>query len=370
MSNPTLLQSGIGTLHRPDESRRVIRAIEMECDRLLPGDRLPTPTALMRQLGASERTVVNALRQLTHQGRIVRLRGSGSYTAKPTASDSPGALPMNSTEIVIVSSHDGGYYSAAIELAVRLCDEMAIRTSFEAPQDDHLRGLPDNDDRGYVFIGSNNFELASKLHRNGQRVVVVGDPGFRNMSAVPCVHVDNVMGGYMAGRHLIDCGCQRIAYLPPTEDPKGYSRYWGFKQAARHAQSDGRNVESSVIPPSLFEAWTKSPALALEYVAETNGFVGLFAWNDTDCIQLLTFLQSLGIRVPDHVALVGFDNLPAGSTVTPALTTIEPKLEQQVRLAIDCVIRAPGTAPDHTAILTPELVIRASTRNRNLKAPA
>jgi LacI family transcriptional regulator len=89
----------------------------------------------------------------------------------------------------------------------------------------------------------------------------------------------------------------------------------------------------------------------------------VFASNDVSAFGVLTALQSYGIKVPEDISVVGFDDLPAAAQVHPALTTVRQPIELMGQAAVDVLVNqiegAAATADE--LLFEPELVVRGST---------
>jgi DNA-binding LacI/PurR family transcriptional regulator len=265
------------------------------------------------------------------------------------------------SSIVVVASHDHGYYSRAIEMAFRYAQERELDVTFEPPNFERIGTLARTrgSQIGLLVIGSQNVHDVRQLSDTGCRIVGVGDWRLIERIPFPCVFPDNVRGGYMAAAHLIEIGHAKLAYLAAGDNP----RLWGHEHAVRHAQEAGQGVRSVVIDRDTFNEWQRNPSLAKTFFAAPDSPTGFCTWNDTDAISLMTLLMSIGLHVPNDISIVGYDNLPVTETITPALTTIDTHLEDQVKLAIAQLV-SQNELPHHSIVVDPDLIVRASTKPR------
>jgi LacI family transcriptional regulator len=105
-----------------------------------------------------------------------------------------------------------------------------------------------------------------------------------------------------------------------------------------------------------------SRAAAIDLLTRHPELTGIFCFNDLVAIGALQACHELGRRVPDDVAIVGFDNIPLASYVTPALTTIHTaRYELGVRASETLLAHLGGETPRVDIILPVELIVRAST---------
>ncbi len=346
---------------RRERSERVVRELAEYCASLAVGDRIPPHADLLARFGTSERVMLKALAEMQRRGSIVRRVGAGTYIADPNAvrgKDLP--VPAKAMSLVIVGSHDNAYWTRAIDEAFKAAEELGVAVSYEPANNERVlvtarERLPSN--AGYLVLGSGSLAMAGALEADGRRVMMLGDPGLRGPFPFPCVHCDNMMGGYLAAQHLIGLGHRRIAYVRSDNNP----RVWGHNQAVSDAKGSGLDVQSVTFDGDVVDGWMADWAKARRIFDAPDGPTGLCVWNDTDAINLLTFLSRLGKRVPEDISLVGYDNLPLSGTVTPGLTTVETRLMDQVRLAV-AAIAVVRDEPVHSILVQPELVVRQSTR--------
>lgn len=367
-----------GLSPRRQELARVISQIEDLCEAFGIGARIPAYRDLMSRFDTSERTILAALAELQRTGRIVRRAGSGTYVAKTGKHQSRSsvvypALPSLPTEtsaipypaptamsVVVVASHDNSYLSRGIELIYDHAQALGCSVSYEPPRVDRIEQLCRLDDgveRGFLVLGSNRFELCQRIHATGRRVVFVGGAPDNAQVPFPSVDVDGFHGAYDATRHLIDLGHRRLAIVEPISVP----RHLGHETAVRDAQATGLDITLSKVSERDLATWRTHPAAVTEFFAKPDHPTGLCVWNDHDCIKLLTMLQSAHIRVPQQVSLVGYDDGVEARNVTPALTTVNTRLDDRIQIALNLLLnQSPGT-PAYTAVVKPSLVVRSST---------
>jgi DNA-binding LacI/PurR family transcriptional regulator len=85
------------------------------------------------------------------------------------------------------------------------------------------------------------------------------------------------------------------------------------------------------------------------------------AWNDHEALSLLRTLHRAGVRVPEEVSLVGYDALPEGAMVHPALTTVDPQVDGQLQAALTLLRRSIAPPASHSTVIVPSIVVRESS---------
>lgn len=172
------------------------------------------------------------------------------------------------------------------------------------------------------------------------------------------IFIDNIAGAYLATKHLIELGHRRIAHICGRLDhPDARDRQLGYRQALEEA---GIQPDPDLVIEGTFRR--QSGVLALEMLlSRGKPFSALFAANDQMAFGARLALYRRGIRVPEDISIVGFDDEPAAAFMIPPLTTMrQPAVELGLEAARLILARLKGEtiAP---ACLTAELIIREST---------
>jgi DNA-binding LacI/PurR family transcriptional regulator len=187
--------------------------------------------------------------------------------------------------------------------------------------------------------------------------------GSTNPQGVPVVDVDNRQGGYDATRYLLQEGHRRIATIVgPSGWPSAVARLEGYRQALREA--------AVAEEPELVEyasSWSleSGQAAAAGLLGRRADFTAVFAHSDLIALGAIRELRNVGLRVPEDVSVVGYDDLPVAGYVEPALTTVHQPMREVGARAAGFVLDqiAGGAAPAPEAHLLPAvLVARQSVR--------
>ncbi|GAA1954855.1 LacI family DNA-binding transcriptional regulator [Microbacterium deminutum] len=186
--------------------------------------------------------------------------------------------------------------------------------------------------------------------------VVYGGRPSRERERDYYVDVDNVRGGWDATTYLIERGHHRIATITgPLTMAAGMDRLQGYRDAmAAHGLAEG------AIEDGNFTADGGAAAMRriLENIERPDA---IFVASDLMARGALSVLAREGIRVPEDMSIMGFDDSPVATTVTPQLTTMrQPSLVQGERMASVLLDLLAGRHPRHVTILETELVVRDS----------
>lgn len=180
--------------------------------------------------------------------------------------------------------------------------------------------------------------------------------------AIPSVCADNFTGGYLAGKHLIEKGCRRLAYFsgsPMLSDMYANQRLDGFESAIR---------QNGLCAPVVTEL-SEEQFVTLEYEEVIAGFMaqhhevdGIFTSNDIIAAQIIQHCAKRGIHVPNALKIVGYDDIDLARLYTPSITTIRQPIDAICRFAVDCIVhfQSDRELPINTTFPV-ELIEREST---------
>lgn len=170
------------------------------------------------------------------------------------------------------------------------------------------------------------------------------------------VEVDQELGARLAVRHLLGLGHRDIAHLTGalrTFDARARVDGWRAELAA--AGAEGVLLEGDFSAESGFR-------LAHELCEHESGPpTAVFAGNDQMAMGVLAAFAERGVRVPQDVSVVGFDDMKGAGYLVPALTTVRQDFAHLGRSAIELLMRMLDGAPPQRQHLTPRLVVRRST---------
>ncbi|EOW9209473.1 TPA: substrate-binding domain-containing protein [Vibrio cholerae] len=172
---------------------------------------------------------------------------------------------------------------------------------------------------------------------------------------------NSLQGGYMAAKHLIECGHKEIGCITgPLIRHQAQMRYEGYKRALAEA---GIAINPDWIVESDFEC--EGGYQAFEKLYERGKLPSaLFVSNDMMAMGVIQAASQRGLRVPDDLSLIGYDDVHIAKFMTPALTTIHQPKYRLGKAAVDTLLYRLEN-PDTTAQvvqLEPTLVVRNSVR--------
>ncbi len=167
---------------------------------------------------------------------------------------------------------------------------------------------------------------------------------------------ENEKGSFAAAQHLIGLGREKIATITgPQNMGAAQDRHKGFSDAL---------AQAGLSPVAVIEgdySAQRGAAAARRLLEEQVDFDGIFVANDLMAAAVVRTLLEAGVRVPEDVAVVGFDDAAVATEVTPALTTVRQPIRAQGELMADVLLRAlAGENPPGVSMLPTSLVVRES----------
>jgi DNA-binding LacI/PurR family transcriptional regulator len=186
---------------------------------------------------------------------------------------------------------------------------------------------------------------------------VLGGRILVNDAGLPCVDVDNVGGAGLAVRRLVDLGRQRIATIAgPQNMGAGVDRLTGYREALGPGRYRADLVE---VGDFTQQSGASAMSALLDRVPDLDA---VFAASDLMAVGALATLRSAGRRVPDDVAVVGFDDHDVAQYVDPPLTTVRQPIVEMGRAMTRKLLSLlnPAAATNGADVLPTELVVRQS----------
>jgi LacI family transcriptional regulator len=228
-----------------------------------------------------------------------------------------------------------------------------------------LSALADQSVAGVVVIAPQTAAAAAlrNLPLGMAAVAVESDMG----GEIPAISVDQVTGARMAVEHLLGLGHRKVWHVSgPRDWLETHGRIEGWRLALDEAGLPApRVITGDWGARSGYEAGVE---LAARFAADPHDVTAVFAANDQMALGMMRAFHEGGVRVPDDVSIVGFDDIPEAEFLSPPLTTVRQDFDEVGRRCIAALLRlieadrAEGPdRPEPDARVAPTLVERAST---------
>lgn len=205
---------------------------------------------------------------------------------------------------------------------------------------------------GLLLVGqSDQSETIERVATRYAPLVVWGAnrPGQRHVT----IGSDNVLGGRIAARHLLGLGRRRLLFVGDPAPPEFADRLNGFRATAAEAGVEVEVLATEMDPDNVHVAMRAR--LAHAPVPDA-----VFAASDVAAMSVLRALTEAGLDVPGAVAVIGYDDVSLAAHTSPPLTTIRQDLVAGTALMVDTLLRRIAGEPAESAIVAPQLIVRAS----------
>jgi LacI family transcriptional regulator len=200
--------------------------------------------------------------------------------------------------------------------------------------------------------------FAHALDKVGSRLVLAGRPPLGEDVPATVVEYDNAGGAFAIAGYLLSQGHRRVAFIgadAPGETPNT-TRAGRFDGFLRAHQAHGLRYDPDLVVPSVFtrEAGVRATR---QLLAAGKEFTAVFAATDMVAAGVLAVLREAGVRVPQDVSVVGYDDIPLALDVVPPLTTVHFPTEELGRAAVRLALHP--EQPQHLVLGT-HIVLRGS----------
>ena len=204
-----------------------------------------------------------------------------------------------------------------------------------------------------IIITSNNEELIDVIDKSGLSVVMI-DRNMSSESTYTLITSDHYYGGRLAAACLIDSGCKHIVCIRGEQSiSSARERFSGFSDVCQENGMDACYIDCE--HDFTFEGDIVAAIRDVSPKAD-----GIFACNDMMALSVYKQLTQKGIRVPQDISIVGFDDVMLSKLVTPEITTIAQPIDKMGRMAVKLIT---GEHISQNAVVyKPELIKRETTK--------
>lgn len=236
-----------------------------------------------------------------------------------------------------------------------------VLISFQQLSDDWIADYEDaNKADGIIFLGYGDYtSYVRKIsildemdaHFVTWGPVLAGQPGH-------FLGADNMQGGFLSGQHLLQLGRRKLAFLGDVSEdcPEFNDRYSGFLRAHEELGLD-TNKDLVIRADSTAEAGYNA---AKALMATGHPFDGVSCASDLIAIGAIKAFREGGIRIPEDVSVIGFDDIASARYATPALTTIRQRTVEAGEELVNTVLKQIDGEEVHSKLLPVDLIVRES----------
>ncbi|MBM7564996.1 LacI family DNA-binding transcriptional regulator [Paenibacillus sacheonensis] len=199
------------------------------------------------------------------------------------------------------------------------------------------------------------------LKKNGVPFVLIGRR-FEDEPEFDYVICDDEKGGYLAAKHLLESGHERVLYLNgPSRISSARERLAGFLRAYRETGLPVREDLIIEVEPTAGD----TRKIVKQLIEQKADFTGIFAFNDVIAWEAVYVLQKYGYRVPGDYAVIGFDNIQSRMFLPFQLSSISNSKGKMSKRAVDILlhkINHPGAKESYRDVIDTALILRDSTK--------
>ncbi len=354
-----------------------------------PGEKIYSENELVKMFGVSRHTIRQAVGDLVHEGWLYREQGAGTFCSNKmlqTNSKSETAPPVqlntNGKNIGVITTYISDYIFPSIIKGVEsyltaqgysltfACTDNDVEKEKQCLQtmlSRNIDGLIVEPTRSSNY--NPNIQYYLELERNNIPYLMINQ--FYSQLMPPHIIMNDEHGGFIATEHLIKLGHEKIVGLFKTDDLQGVNRMQGFIRAFRE-----HNL--AFFPEMVITFTTEDKDSTLieklqKFFTNDDKPTAIVCYNDQLALQVLFMLRGLGLRVPEDVSIVGYDDSSLAEATDVKLTSItHPKMDMGIEAAkwIVSAVEKKGNNT-HSTVYEPELVVRNSTaaldKNNNMK---
>lgn len=343
--------------------------------RMNNGDKLPSRTTLSRKLDSSRATIDKAIRELTEEGILESRYGSGTYVARKLA----GVVVNAENWCLIVPDISESIYAqmaSGVESEARERNANVIICNSESDakkQAEYIERLIYAGIAGFIIVPVvtrnvlENIELYRSLCRARIPFVFCN----RDVEGVfaPVVKSNDYYGGYVATLHLIRQGYRHIAFLARTRYRTSIDRCQGYISALQQSSVE---INRQLILLQTDGSYAEACNALIQRLQEGVEMDAVFCFNDYIAVKLIQALNEHGYRVPEDIAIIGYDNISSCAATTPTLTSMSYKSNDVGKMAAHVLGKIlDGKSRDafEYYLIQPELVVRSSCPEKTPSGP-
>ncbi|MDD2707869.1 MAG: GntR family transcriptional regulator [Verrucomicrobiae bacterium] len=315
--------------------------------RLRPEEQIPPELNLCRHYHLARKTVHRSIDELSREGFLHRHRGRGTFVRFRRSTRQRKLIGMMIRQQGPLSSGFDEITSAAEEAAAREGYQVVqVETAHDSQRVlDLVAQLNEMKVVGTLcapvqgpFSDRMNNEALEALIHAGQKVVLVDSdvPG-PFQGKISCVTSQNFEAADELTRHLMAHGCKRIAFLRGPAIRSGDLRFEGFKKAMRDGGLEIRPEYSLRVAADQVEFQGNQEVDVFKAMREPPEAV--VCLHDLIALNMLKHCKERGVRVPEDMAIVGFDDLPVSKHADPPLTTMRQAFDEMGRRAMRILLK-------------------------------
>lgn len=341
---------------------------EIENGALSRGDKLPSENELMERFRVSRQTVRRAMEELTEKGVVEGRRGSGTYVTVNTRRYAAGkeiriAVMLTYVDTYIFPSIIKGIESVlsseGCTLQIAMTDNAVEKERMLLKEFIHTQSVD-----GIIAetvksaLPNPNMELYREIENMGIPVLFVNS--YYKELDIPHISMDDRKAGYLAAKHLAECGHTRIGGIFKADDGQGHLRYAGYTDALMEQEIKIRGDQVIWIDSEELRTMGEESA---KFLKRLKGCTACVCYNDETAYKIVEIFRKAGHRVPEDLSVVGIDNSGLAKFCPVPLTSVENPVEKLGRTAAERMTwKIIRNEEMETVEFEPQLIMRNSVQ--------
>ncbi|MBS4197000.1 GntR family transcriptional regulator [Bacillus sp. FJAT-49870] len=339
---------------------------------------LPSQKEFADIFNTSEITSRRALTELANEGYIFRIRGKGSFIKKIEDDEETKKLKIKRVYFVYpdaplqVLTHR--FYQDLMDGIFSSCKEKGIQ--FLTWKIGENEKLPDDNQAGFIVLphvqGAQEISVKTLETWKMKEKRLVTVHFYYPHLKIPYVVINNITGGYLATQHLISCGHEKIGIILTGKSFMDINQEFSLRMEGYKSALLQHQIEFD--PSYIYIAEGNSETEEMGYkgmkalLSLTEPPTAVFATSDYKAIGAIRAAIDSGLKVPEDISIVGFDDISLAKYSTPPLTTFNQNSQNLGKRAVEILVEEYNKKENEEEILkdeiVPELIIRESTRKR------
>lgn len=334
-----------------------------------PGEKLPTEYDMVEMFSVSRHTVRQAILELEKDKYIYREKGVGAFCA-----DREKDLIKEQNMIMVITTYISDYIFPYI---IRGIEEVLSKKGYgvilfstrneKEKEAEQLKKLLNYNIVGAIIepttSATENVNSEYYIELNKKKIpYIMINSAYENLNQSYVV-INDEKGGYLACKHLLELGHKKIAAVFKEDDSQGIKRRSGYINAL---EEYGIELDKTLIGSyKTFEEDFYPYAFIKNLLSKgDNRPTAVVSYNDKIAVQIVSAARELGLRIPEDLSIVGYDNEQIISNIiNGGLTTIDhPKEELGKLVATELINIIEGKNENFNYIYEPKLIIKNSTK--------
>ena len=333
--------------------------------------KLPTMNDVAREAGVSQATVsyvINGTASISPEvkGRVNDAIEKIGYTINLNAK----SLKTQRTNIVgvLIPDIDNGFYSEMIREIEHYLRRngyimLLCNTSYDSEiEKEYIKTLFEHNVAG-IIIGYGLIEqsIYSDKRYHNKSIIVIDDLIEKKEFQIPSMEIDNIKAGKIAASHLLNTGAKKICFASePLSSRALKNRYVGFHEEVKKCNLT-ESEWCAIIEDRQYKKVEMGNNIGAKIILDGE-IDAVFATSDILAYGIVQKLLNHGIKIPQNIIVMGFDDIPLARFMTPRLTTISQPIKDFARLAVGALVNSIENKQNIVhEILEPLLIIRDST---------